>query len=772
MDCEKLKRRRNFLKGRINCLCQNLDTSIREPGSRVDVMMTLDSISELLERCQETQDAMEAVTTDDEEQEKEIQKWMDSENEVHSARGRAEKNEEVQFEFDICQTSGLEHSELYRQSPRFPSFWEQFNAGIHNIAELADVTKFICDEILIGRQALVTRFGNLKWMTEHHIQATADLRPNGDKTLHIVLILCKRLLPKKILSLREDRILETGEDPGQVETFFEFLHKQAEIYERLHHGSPKFSRQDEMEMKKKECRRSNKVLSANVATGNPCSICRKNHQVEGCPLSLKVTKQERWALARKHRLCFCCFRQGHRTVDCKRSQNSKSVTSIGLHRLLSGDRNPTVAEENDTSHGDGALGWKRALKRNRTITYLQTAKAYLYAPNGNYTKVMCLFDTGSQRSFVTKGIADSLGLTGLSERELFLIVRRDRSTPIMSTESAAHWKKIHRQPGNIIDYYYHFIEDDRRGVDDDCLVAVKSTLEWILCGQNSRTSYTSTVKVLRIDVQPQYDCEKYRRFWKLESIEFMDQPEVESPVERSMTINRELSFHKARYVTRLFWKRCSASLNNYHAALKRFEQLKARLRKELTKKREYKNTLREYIDNGYVEEIGNLDGREGRTWYLPHRAVFKMDKNTSKCRIILMVHIDIQTIQNQYPVRHHEDVLTNRTTPRGPRCDKICMAETGRRDAISAVLTCPSGPLIVPMCCHLRPRRGVTTNCSKTFGMNWKHSTKLFSFWLLRKGKIIVATLKVQANVSRQPVEAMEKRIHRELVETEEMGDK
>ncbi|XP_003369489.1 hypothetical protein Tsp_04904 [Trichinella spiralis] len=505
MDCEKLKRRRNFLKGRINCLCQNLDTSIREPGSRVDVMMTLDSISELLERCQETQDAMEAVTTDDEEQEKEIQKWMDSENEVHSARGRAEKNEEVQFEFDICQTSGLEHSELYRQSPRFPSFWEQFNAGIHNIAELADVTKFICDEILIG------------------------------------------------------------------------------------------SRQDEMEMKKKECRRSNKVLSANVATGNPCSICRKNHQVEGCPLSLKVTKQERWALARKHRLCFCCFRQGHRTVDCKRSQNSKSVTSIGLHRLLSGDRNPTVAEENDTSHGDGALGWKRALKRNRTI----------------------------------------------------------------------------------IDYYYHFIEDDRRGVDDDCLVAVKSTLEWILCGQNSRTSYTSTVKVLRIDVQPQYDCEKYRRFWKLESIEFMDQPEVESPVERSMTINRELSFHKARYVTRLFWKRCSASLNNYHAALKRFEQLKARLRKELTKKREYKNTLREYIDNGYVEEIGNLDGREGRTWYLPHRAVFKMDKNTSKCRIILMVHID-----NQYPVRHHEDVLTNRTTPRGPRCDKICMAETGRRDAM------------------------------------------------------------------------------------------
>ncbi|KRZ55969.1 hypothetical protein T02_3752 [Trichinella nativa] len=80
MDCEKLKRRHNCLKGRINCLCQNLDASIREPGSRVDIMMTLDSISELLERCQEAQDAVEAVITDDEEQKKEIQKWMDSEN--------------------------------------------------------------------------------------------------------------------------------------------------------------------------------------------------------------------------------------------------------------------------------------------------------------------------------------------------------------------------------------------------------------------------------------------------------------------------------------------------------------------------------------------------------------------------------------------------------------------------------------------------------------------------------------------------------------------
>ncbi|KRX33811.1 hypothetical protein T05_5420 [Trichinella murrelli] len=45
----------------------------------------------------------------------------------------------------------------------------------------------------------------------------------------IILTFCKRLLPKKMLSLWEDKILETEEDPGQVETFFAFLHKHAEI---------------------------------------------------------------------------------------------------------------------------------------------------------------------------------------------------------------------------------------------------------------------------------------------------------------------------------------------------------------------------------------------------------------------------------------------------------------------------------------------------------------------------------------------------------------
>ncbi|XP_003382025.1 putative integrase core domain protein [Trichinella spiralis] len=577
MDYAKLNRRRNCLKGRMNRLCQDLDALIRQPESRIDVKMTLDSISKLLERCQEAQDAVEAVITDDDEIEKETQRWMDFEREIRSARGRAERYLEMNTEPVDSKKSSLNSASAKLLTWR-----------IHDNAELADVTKFIYlrfllegeglkaidgyavtqDNYPIARQALVSRFGNPKRVIEHHIQAIADLRPNGDRTLRelhdelvthvrslralnrdtlgnqfasdIILTLCKRLLPKKILSLWEDKIMESEDDPNEVET--------------------------------------------TSTSGQP--------QVRETRWSRD--KEER-ALTFQQDYVFAAYDKD--TTDCKRSHNSRNVTSVGLHRLLSEDRNVRAAEENCTPHGDersekspettptdvseptnAVRVCANRTRDTRDRTYLQTAKAYLYTPNGNYTKVMCLFYTGSQRSFVTKGIADSLGLTGLSERVCISTLgnntchkklRRvsfslkgitpnsqakqinaycvNRICDTLEENPPAMWEHVKdlnladdfprgRRDVDVligIDYYYHFIEDDRRCVVDEWLVALRSTLGWILCGQDSRTNYTDTVKVMRIDVRPRCDCEKHHRFGELKSIGIMDQPETESPAERN-----------------------------------------------------------------------------------------------------------------------------------------------------------------------------------------------------------------------------------------------
>ncbi|KRX29758.1 hypothetical protein T05_10240, partial [Trichinella murrelli] len=47
---QELNRRRNCFKGQMYHVCQDLEALIRQPESRIDVKMTLDSISKLLER--------------------------------------------------------------------------------------------------------------------------------------------------------------------------------------------------------------------------------------------------------------------------------------------------------------------------------------------------------------------------------------------------------------------------------------------------------------------------------------------------------------------------------------------------------------------------------------------------------------------------------------------------------------------------------------------------------------------------------------------------
>ncbi|KRY85992.1 hypothetical protein T4D_858 [Trichinella pseudospiralis] len=284
MEFDKLRRRRDGLKRRMTRLFKDLDASMCEPGSRIDVKMTLDSISTLLERCQEAQDA------------------MDFEREVRSARGRGERYLEMNAKPVETKksSSNLPSAKLPTWSIpkftdkvlRFPSFWEQFNAGLGSA--------WRCDEI------------------------------------HIPI---------------------------------------------------------------------------------------------------------------------------YRTADCKRSHNSKNgITPNSQAKQIYCDVY-CVSRLCDTQEENPPVIWEHVKDLNFA---------------DDFPRDRCEFD---------------------------VLIR--------------------------MDYYYHFIEDDGRTVDDGCLVIVKSTLGWILWSQDSRTSCTNTVK--------------------LESIIIMDQPVVESPIERIVTINRErLSSHKTR----------------------------------------------------------------------------------------------------------------------------------------------------------------------------------------------------------------------------------
>lgn len=94
--------------------------------------------------------------------------------------------------------------------------------------------------------------------------------------------------------------------------------------------------------------------------GKNCVICgRDNHQTDKCFTLKKETLEQRWALARKHKLCFGCLKPGHTRSKCRNA--SCNLCKRNHHTLL---HNPRYAvnstSENNVESPDNELGTRRA----------------------------------------------------------------------------------------------------------------------------------------------------------------------------------------------------------------------------------------------------------------------------------------------------------------------------------------------------------------------------------------------------------------------------
>ncbi|XP_068728870.1 uncharacterized protein [Montipora capricornis] len=99
--------------------------------------------------------------------------------------------------------------------------------------------------------------------------------------------------------------------------------------------------------------------------------------------------------------------------------------------------------------------------------------------------------------------------------------------------------------------------------------------------------------------------------------------------------NRGLNFDGHNYEVRLPWKRDPPKLeSNYAQALRRLESVERKLRQDPVKAKAYKTAINEYVEKGFAEEVPDQSDDNGTVRYLPHHAVFRDDKRTTKCRIV------------------------------------------------------------------------------------------------------------------------------------------
>ena len=193
------------------------------------------------------------------------------------------------------------------------------------------------------------------------------------------------------------------------------------------------------------------------------------------------------------------------------------------------------------------------------------------------------------------------------------------------------------------DQYWQLVTGEvRRG--DSGPMAIYTRLGWVLSGpvegstreSDPLVNLVSSTHVLRCASEPTQPenndlIGELKRFWDLESLAISSSEQSVY----SQFINT-ITFWHGRYKVRLPWKDTHPILpDNYETSLKHLKNLLNRLKEEPNVLLEYDAVIKEQIENGIVERVCEPEPREvGRVHYLPHHAVIRRDKETTKLRIV------------------------------------------------------------------------------------------------------------------------------------------
>lgn len=304
---------------------------------------------------------------------------------------------------------------------------------------------------------------------------------------------------------------------------------------------------------------------------------------------------------------------------------------------------------------------------------------------GGYTHVLrCLLDQGSQASFVTEATVQLLGLkripvncsvSGLADGETrvknmvsLIVESRHNSdcvlqinafvlnslTTLLPSEQVprSEWLELeglpladpnYASPSKInvllgAEVYGEILLEGlikhRSGP-----VAQNTLLGWILSGKVQGESTSAEKRFVNMHVQVKED-QLLKQFWEIENEPDCIQKRL-TPEEirceelfESTTIRND----SGRYVVRLPFRsedpECQYGKSR-EIALRRFRSLESKLIKNPTLYEEYRNVLKEYLELNHMECITEQEEIDNeKAVYLPHHAVVREDKETTKVRVV------------------------------------------------------------------------------------------------------------------------------------------
>ncbi|GFS65861.1 uncharacterized protein TNCV_390871 [Trichonephila clavipes] len=183
------------------------------------------------------------------------------------------------------------------------------------------------------------------------------------------------------------------------------------------------------------------------------------------------------------------------------------------------------------------------------------------------------------------------------------------------------------------DYYYDVVLNRIKRLNDK-LVATETLFGWCILG---KTEMTNTILGMKIVVEEKLISDDLTKFWELENLGI--EANATENISDDVTLKEfesGISFSDNRYSVRLPWKPGMKEQlqDNRTVALKRFRGLQSKFLNDPFLFNEYRAVLEEHKSENIIESVTNELKEDKTIFYLPHTAVIREDKTTSKLRIV------------------------------------------------------------------------------------------------------------------------------------------
>lgn len=386
---------------------------------------------------------------------------------------------------------------------------------------------------------------------------------------------------------------------------------------------------------------------------------------------------------KKPTTCKLCNRRHHSLLHSPSKGENKLKTSTET------DTASTSTSATNDSPIVTCLSTDRLVKPKQVL--LATALINAESRTGELQVVRALLDQGSQACFITEATVQLLKLrkrplynviSGLGENKSLVskgvvdFVIQSRVDPsikipvkafvlsnITSNLPEKHmhsveWMELQYLPladpqyntsGKIdvligADVYSYILREGVKRSPTGSLIAQNTTLGWILSGvvvtANSQTNHDNSLlktnNILAMHTQVHED-DILKKFWEIE-----EQPPILKKVFTEEEQRCEEFFKnttkrtpEGRYVVKLPFRDNSPQCTNFGSrdiAEMRFRSLEGRFSKNKDLKEKYTEVINEYLKLGHMRPV-NAENKNDAV-YLPHHAVIRNDKTTTKVRVV------------------------------------------------------------------------------------------------------------------------------------------